>query len=247
MVYPCRSAELDTVHLLDLSPSGKTRRAGGLVVHTSDSYASSTTSASGLSVTTPARTVADCLRDLGLRASVPIADAALHRRLVTREELLTEMSMQCHWPGRARADLAMALVDGRRETWLESYAFVRFAEWGVTLPEPQVEIHDEAGVFLARADGVWIEDATVLELDGRSKYRLPLGGVEDPRAVWEMEKARYDRIGNLGLERVRFGLTDLTHHGGRVCSTIRTRRGAGSLTRFGGHFRIPPASDLTLC
>lgn len=243
---PLPLGRLDTVHLLDLSPTAKTRRAPGLVVHTSDSYASSTTFVDGVPVTTVARTAADCLREFGPRVSVPISDAALHRRLVSREQFLTEMSMQCHWRGRARADVAAALVDGRRETWLESYAFVRFAEWGVTLPQPQVEIHDEVGVFLARADGVWVEDATVLELDGRSKYLLPIDGVIDPLAALALEKTRFDRIGNLGLERVRFGLDDLIHAGGRVCSTIRMRRAAGSLARFSGQFRVPLASDLTL-
>jgi hypothetical protein len=137
-------------------------------------------------------------------------------------------------------------VDGRRETWLESYAFVRFAEWGLTLPQPQVEVFDESGEFVARTDGAWVKQGTVLELDGKSKYRLPKGGVVDPSAAWELEKARYDRVGNLGLERVRFGLTDLFRHEDRVRSVIRARRACGSLERFAGHFRIPSASDLTL-
>ena len=79
-----------------------------------------------------------------------------------------------------------------------------------------------------------------------SKYRLPKNGVVDPEAAWEIEKARYDRVGNLGLERVRFGLTDILRHEERVRSVIRTRRACGSLARFAGHFRVPSASDLTL-
>jgi hypothetical protein len=86
---------------------------------------------------------------------------------VSRKELLAEMAMQCHWPGRSRADVAASLGDGRRETWLESYAFVRLAEWDVVLPEPQVKVFDEVDHFVARTDGAWVEDATVLELDGK--------------------------------------------------------------------------------
>lgn len=243
---PLPLGPLDTVHLLDLSPTAKTRRAPGLVIHSSDSYATSTTSVGGLPVTEVPRTVADCMRTYSPRVSVPLADAALHRKLVTRDELLVEMSMQCHWTGRSRADAAAPLVDGRRETWLESYAFVRLAEWDIALPVPQVEVFDEAGYFVARTDGAWLDDATVLELDGKSKYRLSTNGVVDPSAVWEVEKARYDRIGNLGLERVRFGLTDLSRHGGRVRAAISGRRRCGSLDRFSGRFRIPSASDLTL-
>ncbi|HEY6743249.1 MAG TPA: hypothetical protein VI110_12895 [Lapillicoccus sp.] len=165
---------------------------------------------------------------------------------MTREELLAEMAMQCHWPGRTRADAAAPLVDGRRETWLESYAFVRLAEWEVPLPEPQVQVLDEADHFVARTDGAWVEDATVLELDGKAKYELPRDGVVDPRAAWEAEKARYDRIGNLGVERVRFGLTDLLRHETRVRRAITMRRRCGSLTRFSGSFHIPGTSSLTL-
>lgn len=244
---PLPLGSLDTVHLLDLSPSAKTRRGPGLWVHTSDSYDIGLGRGCAPPRTSPARTVADCLRDFGPRISVPIADAALHRRLVTRDELLTEMAMQCHWPGRSRADVAAPLVDGRRETWLESYAFVRLAEWQVTLPQPQVDVLDEGDSFVARTDGAWVEDATVLELDGKAKYQVPGNGVVDPESVWEAEKARYDRIGNLGVERVRFGLTDLLRHEARVRMAIRMRRRSGSLARFSGSFRIPAASNLTLC
>lgn len=243
---PLPLGSLDTVHLLDLDVSAKTRRTPGLWIHSADSYTSDVVVKDGVLVTSVARTVADCLRTFGPRVSVPIADDALHRRLVTRGSLLVEMAMQCHWPGRTRVEETVPLVDGRRESWLESYAFVRMAEWGLALPTPQVEVFDDAGEFVARTDGAWVEQATVLELDGKGKYGLPLDGVVDPEAAWEMEKARYDRVGNLGAERVRFGLTDLLHHETRVRSAIRTRRACGSRSRFAGSFRILPASDLTL-
>ena len=243
---PLPLTRVDTVHLTALSPRARSKRRDGLWVHHANSYDNEAVEVAGLLVSSPARTVADCLRAFGARVSVPIADAALNRRLVTRDELLSEMAMQCHWPGRTQADTATPLVDGRRESWLESYAFVRFAEWGVTIPQPQVEVFDEAGHFVARTDGAWVEDATVLELDGKAKYRMQRGGTVDPEAVWEAEKARYDRVGNLGVERVRFGLTDILRHEMRVRTAIRSRRRAGSLARFSGSFRIPQSSGLTL-
>jgi len=243
---PLPLGPLNTVHLLDLSPTAKTRRAPGLWVHTADSYSVDLATTGGLPMTSAVLTVTDCLRTFGPRVSVPIADAALHLRLVTRNQVLNEMAMQCHWPGRTRADAVAPLVDGRRETWLESYTYVRLAEWGLTLPEPQVEVFDESGGFVARTDGAWVEQATVLEIDGMDKYRLPKNGVVDPEAAWEIEKARYDRVGNLGLERVRFGLKDILRHEERVRSVIRTRRACGSLARFAGYFRVPSASNLTL-
>jgi hypothetical protein len=123
---------------------------------------------------------------------------------------------------------------------------VRFAEWGVSLRHPQVEVFDEAGHFVARTDGAWVEYARVLKLDGMAKYQMQTIGMVDPDPVWEAEKARYDRLGNLGLERVRFGLTDLRRHEVQVRMTVRARRGCGSLPRFSGSFRISSSSELTL-
>jgi hypothetical protein len=243
---PLPLAPVDTVHLTGLSPQARSKRRPGLWLHHADSYVSDARVQDGLLVSSPARTVADCLRVFSPRVSVPVADAALHREMVTRDELLLEMAMQCHWTGRLRADSAVPLVDGRRETWLESYAFVRLAEWDVPLPQPQVEVFDETGRFVARTDGAWVEDATVLELDGMVKYRLAKAGLVDPDAVFAAEKARYDRIGNLGAERVRFGLDDLLHHEVRVKTAIRSRRQCGSMARFSGSFRVPTASGLLL-
>ena len=144
----------------------------------------------------------------------------------------------------ARGGTRRSLAAGRLADW--GLTAGRLAEWGLTLPQPQVEVFDESGGFVARTDGAWVEQATVLEIDGMDKYRLPKNGVVDPEAAWEIEKARYDRVGNLGLERVRFGLKDILRHEERVRSVIRTRRACGSLARFAGYFRVPSASNLTL-
>jgi hypothetical protein len=238
--------QTDTAHLTKMSGVARSRRVSGLVVHHADSSVRDVTERAGVPVTTAARTVADCLREFGPRISVPIADAALHQKLVSIDDVVGQLAMQCHWSGRPLSDLSLDMVDGRRESWLESYAFVRFVEWGVELPEPQVGVFDDADNFVARVDAGWLEDGTVLELDGRSKYLLPRDGVVDPEAVWNEEKRRYDRVGNLGLERVRFGLTDLLHREGAVRADIRARRRIGSASRFTGRYRLTPSSGLTL-
>ncbi len=236
----------ETAHLTKLSGVARSRRAPGLVVHHADSSVTDVTELAGIPVTTVARTVADCLREFGPRVSVPIADAALHRELASIDDVVVQLAMQCHWSGRRRSDQSLEIVDGRRESWLESYAFVRFVEWGVDLPEPQVGVFDEADDFVARVDAGWLEDGTVLELDGKSKYLMARDGVVDPEVMWAEEKRRYDRVGNLGLERVRFGLTDLLRRESVVRADIRARRRVGSATRFTGRFRLTPASGLTL-
>lgn len=243
---PLPLGPVDTAHLTKLSGAARSRRVPGLVVHHADSSVTDVTELDGIPVTTAARTVADCLRAFGPRISVPIADAALHRKLTSIDDIVVQLAMQCHWPGRSMSDQSLDIVDGRRESWLESFAFVRFVEWGVDLPQPQVAVFDERGDFVARVDAGWLEDGTMLELDGKSKYLLPRNGVIDPEAVWREEKRRYDRVGNLGLERVRFGLADLLNRDGAVRAEIRARRRVGSATRFTGHYRLTPSSGLTL-
>jgi hypothetical protein len=76
---PLPLARVDTVHLSALSPRARTTRRAGLVHH-ANSYDNETRELDGLVLSSPARTVADCLRHFGPRVSVPIADAALHRR-----------------------------------------------------------------------------------------------------------------------------------------------------------------------
>ncbi len=249
---------LDTVHVTRVSGSPRTWRSPGLWVHHADSVEASLVHVEDVMVTSVARTVADCLRAHGPRVSVPIADAALHRGLTTGQEVWNELTMQCHWVGRVlRADVALPLVDGRRESWLESYAAVRFHEWGIDPPVPQLVVLDEARRFVGRADAGWEADATVVELDGKQKYYLPRRGAGgaagagegegegegevDPEAAFAAEKARYDALGNLGVERVRFGLTDLLRDRPGVERRIRDRRRLGSPERFTGSFATLPA------
>jgi hypothetical protein len=82
----------------------------------------------------------------------------------------------------------------------------------------------------------------VLELDGKAKY----GAVEPDQVPqpWLAEKVRYDRMGNLGLERIRLGLGDLLGGSVLVRRTVQTRRGAGSFERFSGRFRVTDPTGL---
>ncbi|MEP6648901.1 MAG: type IV toxin-antitoxin system AbiEi family antitoxin domain-containing protein [Lapillicoccus sp.] len=232
------------VHITAVDATQRTRSAPGVQVHHADSALADVAFVRGVAVTTVARTVADCLRCYGARVSVPIADAALHHGLVAPQEIEEELDQQRCWAGRPRALRSLPLVDGRRESWLESYAYVLFDEWGLVLPEPQVWVDDSEGhaLGLGRVDGAWLEDATVLELDGKAKYGEP-AGVDVPRP-WLVEKVRYDEMGNLGLERVRFSLDDLHGRPEAVRRTIRLRRSVGSRGRFTGSFRLTDPTGL---
>lgn len=245
---PLPLGPLDTVHLTGLEGSTmRTRRAPGLWVHHADSSQIDLVVVDDWLVTSPAQTVADCLRTFSPRVSVPIADSALHQGLTTPEDILTVVFQQCHWTGRVlRTDVALPLVDGRRESWLESYAAVRFSEWGMDLPVPQLVVLDEDERFVARTDGGWPEDATVMELDGKTKYLVERDGVVDPAREWKAEKDRFDAIGNLGLERVRFGLGHLLGEESLVQRRVRDRRRVGRRAGFRGTLQELPDTGLRL-
>lgn len=156
---------LGNVHLTTIDAAQQSRRRHGVTIHHCDSGPTPVTDVDGHLVTDAARTVADCLRTLPARSSVPIADSALRAGLHI-EDVAMELDRQVRWRGRPLARQSLLLVDGRRESWLESRSFVALDEWGQPLPIPQVEVYDGWGAFVARVDGLWVDDNTVCEVDG---------------------------------------------------------------------------------
>lgn len=110
------------VELTAVGATQRSRSAPGVRIHHADSTPTDLTCVSDLPVTTASRTVADCLRAYGARVSVPIADAAVHCGSATPREIEDQLDRQRRWRGRPQALESLLLVDGRRESWLESYA-----------------------------------------------------------------------------------------------------------------------------
>jgi hypothetical protein len=202
---------------------------------------------SGLRVTSPARTVIDCLRELPLPDAVAIADAALRRGMVDVAELEAVRQEQRGWPFITTADTGLRLLDPSRETWFESWSFTRLWQLGVDLPECQVSVYDHRGRFLGRVDGLWRDDATVAEADGRGKYL----GQFDPdgpsaeaaaRAV-VAEKVREDRMRGCGLDFVRWDLAMMLRDAAGVADQVDNTRRRGDISRFTGRL-VPPSAPL---
>jgi hypothetical protein len=192
-----------------------------------------------LTVTTPGRTVIDCLRELSLPDAVAVADAAVRQRLTTVRELRMLRGQQRHWPGIRAADDGIALIDPRRETWLESWSFTRLWQLGVPVPQSQVQVYDARGQLLARVDGLWRERGTVAEADGAGKYLGQLNpdgpsGEAAARLVLA-EKVREDRLRSTGLEVVRWGFRDVRLNAAAVVEQIEAAWERGDLARFRGH------------
>lgn len=140
--------------------------------------------------------------DRGVPAGVAAMDDALHRELVTREELDTEYGRIRRWPHASRVRCALAWSDGDAESVGESITRVILlgAGWPV---ESQVPIADQDGVVFARADLGIAGTRVLLEFDGKVKYSD--GG---PDALFR-EKKREDRIRAMGYVIVRVTWADL--------------------------------------
>jgi len=197
-----------------------------------------------LTVTTPGRTVIDCLRELSLPDAVAVADAAVRLGLTTVRELRMLRGQQRHWPGIRAADDGIALIDPRRETWLESWSFTRLWQLGVPVPESQVLVLDARGRLIGRVDGLWRERGTVAEADGVGKYlgQLNADGPSGEAAARLVlaEKVREDRLRDTGLEVVRWGFRDLRRDAPGVVDRIAAAWERGDPGRFRGHLVASP-------
>jgi hypothetical protein len=207
-------------------------------------------------LTAPARTAADCLRHYGAEIAVPIADAAIQGGLTTARAVAEVLARQATWPYAGRASHSLPLVDGRRETWLESVSAVRLWAGGIELAEPQVEIYDAVGTFVARVDFLWPGEATVGEADGAGKYAMtdwPDLAAARPddlreaqlnavRRVVRQEKAREDALRELGLEVVRWSTAELLGRTGDVVRRVARARARGDARRFTGQVRARRAA-----
>jgi Transcriptional regulator, AbiEi antitoxin len=158
-------------------------------------------------VTTAARTVIDVARAWPEVHAVAAVDAALLRNLTTREELGSVLDRQMSVPGIPRAVRALALADGRAESWLETCGRLTFASLRLPPFIPQVELWVE-GQLLKVADGWYPEAALAVEFDGRVKYRRPRYGRTPEEQLWE-EKRTEDLLRSVGVRFVRVTLDDL--------------------------------------
>lgn len=205
----------------------------------------------GLLVTAPHRTVADCLRALAPGDGVAVGDAALRARLVGKAELVDAARGQSGWPRSRRAVRWLPVLDGRRETWLESWSVVALDRFGIPPPEPQVLVYD-AGGFIGRVDGLWLDDGVVGEADGVGKYlgEYDADGASAVGAARQVvaEKVREDRLRATGLEVVRWGTDEIVKTPERVAARIHEARRRGDPARFTGRLRTTPApTPRALC
>jgi hypothetical protein len=117
----------------------------------------------GLRITTPAETLLACARDLGILDVVILADSALRQGDVTLIELKIAANQRRR--GAPRLRQVIPLLDKRSESAWESV--MRVLHVAADIPvEPQHEIVDEYGRFVARVDLLIKGTRRIHEYDG---------------------------------------------------------------------------------
>lgn len=231
------------VHLTCIDAVPRSRHHPGVRCHHSDSVDNRTVQVGGLRVTDLVRTLADCLRYLKPRNSVPMVDQAIREDRITLAQVRRELDLQKRWVGRPRALAALDLADHRRETWLESFSFVVLADEGVPLPVAQVEVYDDERRFVARVDGMLVEEGVVLEADGLRKYLLAartehLSEREVVTRALVAQNTRQRNLEQLGLVCVRWDTDEIRHTAAKVAARVQRARRTNSLDRFTGWLRV---------
>ncbi len=155
----------------------------------------------GVRCATAGETVMACARDLGLLDVVVLMDSALHLGHATRDEL--DAIAQRRRRGAPRMRAALALADGRAESPWESLLRILHVCSGVEV-EPQHELFDERGAFVARGD-LWLPGTRVFhEYDGGEHRR---------QAQQRKDLKRDRRIGHADWLRRGYTADDVLHQG----------------------------------
>lgn len=197
--------DLSLVHVTRVD-GGAARRCAGVDHHAGMIDDDEVMLVCGLPVVHPARSVVEVALTSGLEASVVVADSALRRGLVTRQELEQHLREMRLWPCSGSAGRVISFADGSSESVGESRTRLLFARYGLPVPVLQREIVDGSGRFVARVDFLFEDERVVVEFDGAVKYR---GTGLDPSGVVIAEKLREDRLRELGYEVVRITWADL--------------------------------------
>lgn len=166
-----------------------------------------------LRVTGVDRTWLDLARTAPLADALAVGDWASAMGLLDVSRMRHDVDAIAGLRGCRRAMRALDLVDGRRESPLESASYAYFAEMRIPLPDCQVVLSAPSGQFLARVDFWWAHARLIGECDGRSKYRTPADLYD--------EKRREDGLREMGYGVMRWGMSDL--RGRALAERLRRR------------------------
>ncbi len=189
--------------------SGVTARAGLSIsrAHLDDS---DVVVRQGFLVTSILRTLVDIGLTRDLVEAVVVADMALHQCLTTRAEF--QAAIDTHAPRRniKRLRKVAALAEAAAESAMETRLRLLLVLAGLPAPLLQVDLHDERGRFVARADLYYPEHRLAIEYDGGT-HRTSL--VADNR--------RQNLLLQAGYQLLRFTAADVLGAPDMVIAQVR--------------------------
>lgn len=166
----------------------------------------------GFRLTNPVRTVTDLGSGRDLTESVVTIDMALHAGLIDMHALNSQIEKSAGAKGIRRLRRAAGLADSRSESPMETRLRVQLVNRRLPAPELQVDLHDNTGCFLGRADLYYSDVRLVVEFDGQNhKDRIPA------------DLRRQNALLNAGYHILRFTAGDLQVRG-LVAAQVRRAR-----------------------
>lgn len=178
----------------------------------------------GVLVTRPARTFADLAAHLPLLDLVPLGDVVLAQEDWTCEALAAYCEPVRR--GKARLLTAIPLLNKDAETAQESRTRLLMHLAGMPTPEVQVDLYDDDGKFVGRADLYVREFLTMVEHLGRDHF-------DKRKTPEEYDPSRRSRAHRAGYEYVELTATSILHHPlvglGRVAEALRARGWTGAV------------------
>lgn len=177
----------------------------------------------GPSVPLPVALVQLCL-DHGILPGVVACDSALHRELVSMDELRAAVDDVATWPGSHRPRVMLTHVDPRSESVAESRTRFELRTDGIQV-ESQVPIRRRDGSLIGVADFRVKGTNVLVEVDGKVKYAEAEG--EAPQTLWG-EKRREDDMRAEGYGFARVVWADLETPGRAVAKVRRAMSAAAA-------------------
>ncbi|HKW60148.1 MAG TPA: DUF559 domain-containing protein [Candidatus Dormibacteraeota bacterium] len=166
----------------------------------------------GFRVTTPLRTACDLGSRSDLVQSTVAIDMALHAGITDLKALRRHIDGNPGAKGIKRLRRAVGLAEPRSESPMETRLRLQLIFARLPRPEVQVNLEDESGRFIARADLYYPDARLVIEFDGQNhRERL----IQDAR--------RQNALVNAGYHVLRFTVADVQMTGA-VASQVRRAR-----------------------
>lgn len=221
---PTSRSGLDRVHLVHTAPGRTTRRHTGFTLHANE-LTDVVVRHEGRRVVTVALAVIGSAITTGLLAGVIALDAALRKKLTTRDEVSALLRRMRHTPHLTSAREALARADGLAESPKESELRLLLVRLGFEVIA-QFWIRTSNGRFY-RVDFYLPLLGVVLEYDGRIKYASSTDSLT-------AEKSRED---DLRLDGFGVGRVQSTHL--NAASLSRIVRAAAAQAQPGARGRSP--------